>query len=151
VAEREYIIVFFNALKSCSICVVLPEFRSRKGETPMQGKQVKWQRNLALPLTIVYRKVDPDSIAPESFEFPQGGKLASDNRWVMMANLIPWSEFESEYAENFAKSLAAPAQSFRMALGSLIIKNKLGTSDRETASCKANSMLFLRLKLISSR
>ena len=71
----------------------------------LQGKQVKWHRTLALPLTIVYRKVDPDSTAPESFEFPQGGKLASDNRWVMMAKLIPWSEFESEYAENFAKSL----------------------------------------------
>ena len=98
----------------------------------MQGKQVKWHRTLALPLTIVYRKVDPDSTAPESFEFPQGGKLASDNRWVMMAKLIPWSEFESEYAENFAKSLGAPAKSFRMALGSLIIKEKLGTSDRET-------------------
>ena len=83
----------------------------------MQGKQVKWHRTLALPLTIVYRKVDRDSTAPESFEFPQGGKLASDNRWVMMAKLIPWSEFESEYAENFAQSLGAPAKSFRMALG----------------------------------
>jgi hypothetical protein len=36
----------------------------------------------------VYRKVDPDGTPPESFEFPQGGKLASDNRWVMMAQLI---------------------------------------------------------------
>jgi transposase, IS5 family len=50
----------------------------------------------------VYRKVDPDGTPPESFEFPHGGKLASDNRWVMMAQLIPWSEFESEYAQNFA-------------------------------------------------
>jgi hypothetical protein len=57
----------------------------------------------------VYRKVDPDGNPPESFEFPQGGKLASDNRWVMMAQLIPWSEFESEYAQNFATSMGAPA------------------------------------------
>jgi hypothetical protein len=57
----------------------------------------------------VYRKVDPDGTPPESFEFPQGGKLASDNRWVMMAQLIPWSEFESEYAQNFATSMGAPA------------------------------------------
>ena len=55
-------------------------------------------------MTVVYRKVEPDSTPPESFEFPQGGKLASDNRWVMMAQLIPWSEFESEYAQNFATS-----------------------------------------------
>lgn len=80
----------------------------------------------------MYRKVDPDGTLPESFNFPHGGKLASDNRWVTMAQLIPWSEFESEYAQNFASSIGAPAKSFRMALGALIIKEKLGTSDRET-------------------
>ncbi len=80
----------------------------------------------------MYRKIDLDGTPPESFEFPQGGKLASDNRWVTMAQLIPWSEFEAEYAQNFADSMGAPAKSFRMALGALIIKEKLGTSDRET-------------------
>ena len=80
----------------------------------------------------MYQKVDPSGTAPESFEFPHGGKLASDNRWVMMAQLIPWSEFEAEYAQNFAASMGPPTKSFRMALGALIIKEKLGTSDRET-------------------
>jgi transposase, IS5 family len=80
----------------------------------------------------VYQKIDPSGTAPESFEFPHGGKLASDNRWVMMAQLIPWSEFETEYAQNFATSMGPPAKSFRMALGALIIKEKLGASDRET-------------------
>ena len=76
----------------------------------------------------MYRKIDPDGTPAESFEFPHGGKLASDNRWVMMAPLIPWSEFEAEYAQNFAQSMGAPAKSFRMALGALIIREKLGTS-----------------------
>jgi hypothetical protein len=49
-----------------------------------------------------------------------------------MANLIPWDEFEEEYAKNFASDIGAPALPFRMALGSLIIKEKLGISDRET-------------------
>jgi IS5 family transposase len=49
-----------------------------------------------------------------------------------MAQVIPWSEFESEYAENFPTEKGAPAKSFRMALGALIIKEKLGISDRET-------------------
>ena len=49
-----------------------------------------------------------------------------------MAQLIPWSEFESEYAQNFPTEKGAPAKSFRMALGALIIKEKLGISDRET-------------------
>jgi len=90
----------------------------------------------------VYRKIDPGGTAPEKFEFPHGPKLASNNRWVMMAKLIPWSDFEAEYAQNFAKSMGAPAKSFRMALGALIIKEKLGTSERETVEqIRANPYL----------
>jgi IS5 family transposase len=48
--------------------------------------------------------------------------LTADNRWVKMAKLIPWSEFEEDYAENFPTEMGAPAKSFRMALGALIIK-----------------------------
>jgi len=49
-----------------------------------------------------------------------------------MARLIPWSEFEKEYASFFHKEMGAPAKSFRMANGALIIKEKLGITDRET-------------------
>jgi IS5 family transposase len=80
----------------------------------------------------MYRKAEPVPSEPENFELPFGGKLAEDNRWVMMAKLIPWSEFEAEYAQNFATEMGPPAKSFRMALGALIIKEKLGISDRET-------------------
>ena len=69
---------------------------------------------------------------PSEFELPFGGRLSADNRWVRMAQIIPWDEFESEYAANFPTAHGAPAKSFRMALGALIIKEKLGISDRET-------------------
>ena len=78
----------------------------------------------------MYRQVETSFMLPEKFEFPNGGKLSEDNRWVIMAKLIPWSEFEEEYAKNFSVDIGAPAKSFRMALGALIIKEKLGTSDR---------------------
>jgi hypothetical protein len=29
-----------------------------------------------------------------------------------MANLIPWSEFEEEYAQNFSEEMGAPAKTF---------------------------------------
>lgn len=80
----------------------------------------------------MYRKAQKQDTPPESFELPFGGKLASDNRWVVLAEIIPWSEFESEYAAIFTEEIGAPAKTFRMALGALIIKEKLGTSDRET-------------------
>lgn len=80
----------------------------------------------------MYRKEESTPIPPESFELPFEGKLSSDNRWVIMANFIPWTEFESEYSYGFSAEMGAPAKSFRMALGALIIKEKLSISDRET-------------------
>ena len=81
---------------------------------------------------IVYRKAELAPSPPSEFELPFGGRLSPDNRWVKMAQIIPWDEFESEYAANFPAEKGAPAKSFRMALGALIIKEKLGISDRET-------------------
>jgi IS5 family transposase len=80
----------------------------------------------------MYRKIHGSSIDPENFELSRQTGLSPDNRWVMMAKLVPWEEFEEEYAQNFAEEMGAPAKTFRMALGALIIKEKLGTSDRET-------------------
>ncbi len=80
----------------------------------------------------MYRKADQSELTPENFEWPVSVKLLPDNRWVIMAELIPWSEFESEYAKNFSEKMGAPAKPFRMALGALIIKETLGISDRET-------------------
>ena len=69
---------------------------------------------------------------PSEFELPFGGKLSADNRWIKMTQIIPWDEFEPEYVVNFPAEKGAPAKSFRMALGALIIKEKLGMSARET-------------------
>ncbi len=79
----------------------------------------------------MYRKSKQSDLTPEKFELPFEGKLSPENRWVIMAELIPWSEFEDEYAENFSEKMGAVAKPFRMALGALIIKEKLGNSDRE--------------------
>ena len=80
----------------------------------------------------MYRKVEDAPRQAEDFELPFEGKLSQDNRWVIMAGLVPWEEFEEEYAQNFSLEMGAPALPFRVALGSLIIKEKLGISDRET-------------------
>ena len=69
----------------------------------------------------------------EDFALPFSGKLRSDNRWVKLAKFIPWDEFEPDYIKSASKSsLGPPAKSVRVALGSLIIKERLGTSDEET-------------------
>lgn len=80
----------------------------------------------------MYRKEPPNPREPEKFDLRFEGQLSPNNRWVQMSELIPWSEFEDEYAAKFSENNGAPAKSFRMALGALIIKEKLKISDRET-------------------
>jgi len=65
------------------------------------------------------------------FIFPFG-KLNPKNRWVTIADMIPWEKYEKRYAEQFCENNGAPAVSFRMAMGTLIIKQRTGFSDDET-------------------
>jgi len=78
----------------------------------------------------MYKQAEQLPIPSENFELPFEGKLSPDNRWIIMSGLIPWSEFEEEYASSFDKEMGAPGKSFRMALGALIIKEKRKDSGR---------------------
>ena len=70
----------------------------------------------------------------ENFILPFGGKLKSSNRWVILGKSIPWREFEESYSKQFKKfnKRGRRAITLRVALGSLIIQEKLGLSDDET-------------------
>jgi len=70
----------------------------------------------------MYRKESKSQLKIEDFYTPFGGHLRKNNRWVKLAEMIPWEELEEKYAEQFAESgMGAPAKPFRMALGALII------------------------------
>jgi len=80
----------------------------------------------------MYRKPDVHQLIFEDFVLPFGGKLRSDNRWVILAKQIPWAEVETAYAQQFSQEDAgSPAKSSRVALGALILKERLGVTDRE--------------------
>ena len=78
----------------------------------------------------MYRKRNTKQLSFENFHLPFGGKLRSDNRWVKLAKIIPWELAESFYVKQFSKK-GAPAIPARVALGALIIKERLGISDEE--------------------
>lgn len=80
----------------------------------------------------MYRRTSPGQLSFVDFYLPFGGHLSGENRWVKLAELIPWSEFEASYADQLSTTQGAPAKSFRVALGALIIKEKLALSDEET-------------------
>ena len=80
----------------------------------------------------MYRKPHVNQLAFEDFVLPFGGKLRSDNRWVILAKQIPWAVVETAYAQQFSKEeMGSPAKSSRLALGALILKERLGVTDRE--------------------
>jgi transposase, IS5 family len=81
----------------------------------------------------MYRKDDAKQLKFKDFYLPFGGQLRSDNRWVVLSKHIPWDKIEQAYSANFSDGkVGCPAKSARIALGSLIIKERLGTTDRET-------------------
>jgi hypothetical protein len=59
------------------------------------------------------------------------GTLDQNNRWVRIADMIPWRRYEKRYAKQFCPDNGAPAIKFRMALGTLIIKQRTNHSDEE--------------------
>jgi len=54
----------------------------------------------------MYRPLDKLQHSFLDFNQPMGLKMNPDNRWVKMADCIPWDEFEIKYAE---LSQATPA------------------------------------------
>jgi len=77
------------------------------------------------------------SNAREQLEFPDfylpfNGHLAPENRWVALARLVPWELAEQIYHESLCEDFGAPIVPARVALGALIIKERLGLTDRET-------------------
>jgi len=80
----------------------------------------------------MYREESEKQQKLEDFYMPFGGHLNEENRWVILSKKVPWKKMENEYKEKLGNAdIGAPAKPLRMALGSLIIKEKLQISDRE--------------------
>jgi len=98
----------------------------------MQAISVIFKNNLApADAEIMYRHTEKQ-LEFEGFDLPFSGQLSTDNRWVRLAKMIPWHQFEDEYCATLSKKgQGPPAFSVRMALAALIIKERLGLSDEE--------------------
>lgn len=66
-----------------------------------------------------------------SFDQPMGLHMNPENRWIKMADAIPWDMFEKKYSRLFKGKNGRVAKPLRLALGSLIIQTKYQYSDRE--------------------
>jgi hypothetical protein len=80
----------------------------------------------------MYRSGGGGQLEFPDFYLPFSGHLDPDNRWVAMARLVPWKLAEAIYLESLCDDFGAPALPARVALGALLIKERLGLTDRET-------------------
>jgi hypothetical protein len=45
----------------------------------------------------MYRREHRHQLSFEDFFLPFGGKLSGDNRWIKLAELIPWDELDARF------------------------------------------------------
>lgn len=76
----------------------------------------------------MYRRKDRKTIPLFPELFPFGGKLDENNRWLRIAELIPWEELEEEYAKHFS-DVGRPAKDAQLVIGLLLLKHMTGLSD----------------------
>jgi hypothetical protein len=104
----------------------------------------------------MYKKKSPQISmfeAPENFLMLTG--LDQNNRWVRMSKMIPWDMVEKKYAKEFKHTpFSRPAKPARMAIGTLIIKEKFTLSDIETVEMIAENpymQYFIGLESFSKK
>lgn len=80
----------------------------------------------------MYRSKQHQQLEFPDFYLPFSGQLDPENRWVQLARLVPWELAEAIYHAELCEDFGAPIVPSRTALGALLVKERLGLTDRET-------------------
>ncbi len=80
----------------------------------------------------MYRDKNHQQLEFPDFYLPFSGHLDPENRWITLARLVPWDLAERIYHDELCEDFGAPIVPARTALGALLIKERLGLTDRET-------------------
>ena len=80
----------------------------------------------------MYRSNNCQQLEFPDFYLPFSGHLDPENRWVALARLVPWELAEEIYHEKLCEDFGQPIVPARVALGALLVKERLGLTDRET-------------------
>ena len=79
----------------------------------------------------MYKATNKTQSSFTDFNQPIGLHMNPNNRWIQMADSIPWNTFEKLYAALFPSTTGNVAKPLRMALGALIIQTRYQLSDLE--------------------
>lgn len=80
----------------------------------------------------MYRSNSREQLEFPDFYLPFSGQLDPANRWLALARLVPWELAEELYHQGLCEDFGQPIVPARTALGALLIKERLGLTDRET-------------------
>ena len=80
----------------------------------------------------MYHRDDENQLGIEEFFMPFGGRLSRKNRWVKMAEIMPWSLIEEIYAQNMCQDNGRGAIPARVAYGAIFVKEHEDFTDEET-------------------
>lgn len=78
------------------------------------------------------RELNPQQLTFDEFKTPFEKGLDKNNRWIVLADKIPWRELTKIYTKQLSKKMGRPAKPSRIVIGALIIKHKLRLPDEET-------------------
>jgi len=90
----------------------------------------------------MYKPIDKSQHSFLDFNQPMGLQMDPNNRWIKMADNIPWDVFEESYAKLFPSATGNVAKPLRLALGSLIIQTKYQFPDLELVEMLTESPYF---------
>ncbi len=75
---------------------------------------------------------NPRQLTIEEFKLPFAGELDPRDRWVRLADAMPWEALTEVYNKALSSTTGRPALSARAVVGALIIKHMLNLTDEET-------------------
>lgn len=105
-------------------CTVFDEFKIFSVQFPIEKYLLESEKSM-------YKYTDNTQSSFLNFNQPLGLHMNPENRWIKMADAIPWEIFERKYSCLFKGKNGRVAKPLRLALGSLIIQTRYQYSDRE--------------------
>jgi IS5 family transposase len=66
--------------------------------------------------------------------FHLGDKLAPGNRWLKLAEALPWEKLDADYGRYFSAGYGRPAKDSRLVCGLLVVKRLKGLSDEDAVA-----------------
>ncbi|SMO91303.1 Transposase domain [Saccharicrinis carchari] len=95
-----------------------------------------------------------NQLSLELFKHPFESELGVNNRWVVLAKLVPWNDLANVYCSKLDATSGRKSVDVRTVIAALIVKHKLKLDDRGTVDMIAENLYlqyFCGLKAFTTK